>query len=266
MEYTAIFEGGGIKGLAYVGAICALEEEGFVCKKAAGTSIGAIFAGLLVAGYTGKEVTYLMQKLTFSQLLYQNKTKLKSIFQDKGLYSSFMIESYLDYLLMQKRVRYLSDLTYQQKELKVVSYDMTQKKSVVLPDALPVYGYFTSSFPLARMITYSMLFPGFFQPLKLGDSFLVDGGVSNNFPCHVFPYKEDELVIGFRILKKEYKGCPPTMHMISIDTKSIKTLDFKVTEAEKMKLFQAGYLATKQEIQRIKAKRLLQSSDKDVFI
>ena len=33
MNYTAIFQGGGLKSIAYVGAILALEEEGFICKK-----------------------------------------------------------------------------------------------------------------------------------------------------------------------------------------------------------------------------------------
>ena len=48
MYYTGIFQGGGLKSIAYIGAILALEEEGFICNKAAGVSAGAIFASLLL--------------------------------------------------------------------------------------------------------------------------------------------------------------------------------------------------------------------------
>ena len=60
MYYTGIFQGGGLKSIAYIGAILALEEEGFICNKAAGVSAGAIFASLLLAGYTGKELLEIM--------------------------------------------------------------------------------------------------------------------------------------------------------------------------------------------------------------
>lgn len=33
MEYIGIFQGGGMKGIAYIGALIALEENGFICKK-----------------------------------------------------------------------------------------------------------------------------------------------------------------------------------------------------------------------------------------
>ena len=48
MNYTAIFQGGGLKTIAYIGAIIALEEEGFKCIRAAGSSAGAIFAALIM--------------------------------------------------------------------------------------------------------------------------------------------------------------------------------------------------------------------------
>lgn len=75
MEYVGIFQGGGMKGLAYMGAICALEECGIKAKKVAGTSIGAVFASLLATGYTGKEITYLSKHIDFTKLLYKPNNK-----------------------------------------------------------------------------------------------------------------------------------------------------------------------------------------------
>ena len=51
----AVFEGGGVKGIALVGAVAVAEEKGYRWANLAGTSAGAIVASLLAAGYTGAE-------------------------------------------------------------------------------------------------------------------------------------------------------------------------------------------------------------------
>lgn len=58
-EYSsafAIFEGGGAKGIAHLGAIRALEEEGHALIGVAGTSAGAIVAALIAVGYRPKDI------------------------------------------------------------------------------------------------------------------------------------------------------------------------------------------------------------------
>jgi NTE family protein len=56
VEAYAIFEGGGAKGYAHVGALKAAEERGISFRKVAGTSAGAIVAALVAAGYTADEL------------------------------------------------------------------------------------------------------------------------------------------------------------------------------------------------------------------
>ena len=56
MKAYAIFEGGGAKGYAHIGAVQAAEERGFHFVGLAGTSVGALIAALLAAGYSGKEL------------------------------------------------------------------------------------------------------------------------------------------------------------------------------------------------------------------
>jgi predicted acylesterase/phospholipase RssA len=48
----AVFEGGGVKGIALVGATAVVEATGYRFANLAGTSAGAIVAALLGAGYT----------------------------------------------------------------------------------------------------------------------------------------------------------------------------------------------------------------------
>ena len=54
MQVFGIFEGGGAKGLAHVGAIAAAQELGVQFVGVAGASAGAIVASLIAVGYNAK--------------------------------------------------------------------------------------------------------------------------------------------------------------------------------------------------------------------
>ncbi len=55
MEYDLVFEGGGAKGLAFVGALTAFERRGHIPRRVIGTSAGSILAVLVAAGYNSAE-------------------------------------------------------------------------------------------------------------------------------------------------------------------------------------------------------------------
>src|SRR3989304_4440816 len=55
MEFDLVFEGGGAKGLAFVGALQALERHGHAARRVIGTSAGSITALLVAAGYNAGE-------------------------------------------------------------------------------------------------------------------------------------------------------------------------------------------------------------------
>lgn len=56
MDAFGIFEGGGAKGLAHVGALRAAEEQHVRFLGVAGTSAGAIVAALVAAGYKADDL------------------------------------------------------------------------------------------------------------------------------------------------------------------------------------------------------------------
>ena len=55
MEYDLVFEGGGAKGLAFVGALQAFERHGHHPRRLIGSSAGSITACLIAAGYNSQE-------------------------------------------------------------------------------------------------------------------------------------------------------------------------------------------------------------------
>ncbi len=56
MKYDLVFEGGGAKGMVFVGALQAFESLGHTPGRLLGTSAGAITAALLAAGYRSAEM------------------------------------------------------------------------------------------------------------------------------------------------------------------------------------------------------------------
>ncbi|MBW1820316.1 MAG: patatin-like phospholipase family protein [Deltaproteobacteria bacterium] len=66
-----IFEGGGVKGVAYAGAIKVLEEKGIMSSivRVGGTSAGAINAVLVGLGYTSAQTLEIMNKLNFKKFM-----------------------------------------------------------------------------------------------------------------------------------------------------------------------------------------------------
>jgi NTE family protein len=56
MKYDLVFEGGGAKGMVFVGAMQEFEKNGHTSNRLLGTSAGAITAALLAAGYTAQEM------------------------------------------------------------------------------------------------------------------------------------------------------------------------------------------------------------------
>lgn len=248
MEYTGIFQGGGVKGFAYIGAICALEENKIYCTKAAGTSIGAIFASLLMCGYTGKELAYLSKYINLEDLVDKQKQKITKCIKERGLYSTNRIEILLDELYKVKGYHYLSELNHNDESiLKVVASDITNRKKIIFPDDL--INYNINEIPIAKAVTMSISYPLFFKPLKLNNSTIIDGGIYDNFPTEII--NDQNPKIGFKILDNKIKN-NKLDYLIEIDTKKTKKLNFKISHNEKRELFESGYYKTLETIDKIK--------------
>ena len=59
MKFDMVFEGGGAKGMVFVGAMEAFEGARLTYDRLVGSSAGAITAALLAAGYSAAEICLL---------------------------------------------------------------------------------------------------------------------------------------------------------------------------------------------------------------
>ena len=65
-KYDAVFEGGGVKGVALIGALKRLEEEEIGFGRVAGTSAGAVTAALVSARYKAEEIRDILWNKNFN--------------------------------------------------------------------------------------------------------------------------------------------------------------------------------------------------------
>ncbi|SNZ10763.1 NTE family protein [Terribacillus aidingensis] len=193
MKIDGVFSGGGVKAFAFIGAVQAVEEENYVFENIAGTSAGAIVAGLLAAGYSGKEMEQLLQETDISKFTDPiNLTKYVpfanwlTLYFKMGLYKGNALERWLYEALAKKQIYTFHDV--KPRALKVIAADVTLGRLIVFPDDLAeTYGIDGDSFPVARAIRMSAGIPYIFMPSKLlyknkKRSLLLDGGLLSNFP------------------------------------------------------------------------------------
>lgn len=202
MKVDAVFEGGGIKGIGLIGAVCCLEDKGYGWHRYAGTSAGSIIASLLAVGYTGKELKDIMMDYDCKNYLDKYKIeslsffrKSTSLFKNKGIYSGNPIEDFVREFLEKKGKTKFKDVSVNGKsKLKIIASDITKKKMLILPDDISEYGINPMEFEIAKAVRMSIGIPLYFRPVKLSYnkeySFIVDGGILSNYPVWIFDVEE----------------------------------------------------------------------------
>ena len=198
MKVDAVFEGGGVRGIAIAGAVSWLEKQGYTWERLAGTSAGSIVAALLAAGYTGLEIEEILTRLDYRQ--FQDKTRLQSIpyvgaplglILQKAIHEGQFLETWIADLLHRKGVDTFADLTDEAGfRLKIIASDITGRRLLVLPDDLVHYGLEPERFSVAKAVRMSSSIPFYFKPVQLQyqgkRTFIVDGGILSNFPVWLF--------------------------------------------------------------------------------
>jgi NTE family protein len=193
MKVDLVLEGGGILGVAFIGAYQALEEKGYQVNEIAGSSAGSLMAALIQSGYTAKELIKIIEEVDLN--IFKTSTKLSkflypgkmvSLFKNKGIYTNHAIKPWLDNLLFQK-----GGLTFENNErLKIIASDITNRRVMVIPDCLPSYEIDPDQFSVSDAVLMSTAIPYYYVPLVLKKEnkqiYVVDGGLYSNFPVWLF--------------------------------------------------------------------------------
>ncbi len=215
-----VLSGGGAKGLAHIGVIRALEENGIPIDYIAGTSMGAVVGGLYAIGYTTHQMDSIFRTDDFqkwsegnidSDFLYYFKRGL----QNSGQFS-FKIGLQGDKPIPKLPTNIVPNHQMDLAFLKLFAgasaacnYDFNKLLIPYRAVASDVYNrkpYILSSGDLGSSIRASMTFPFYFKPISIDSVLLFDGGLYNNFPWDIM--KNDfnpDYIIGSQVSNNSQK-------------------------------------------------------------
>jgi NTE family protein len=213
-----VFEGGGVKGIAFVGALQAFEEAGLRWQNVAGTSAGAVASALIAAGYTAAELREIIEtRVEFRRMMDAGALgrvplvgQWLNLVVHEGFYRGDYFLSLMRTLLAEKMGKervtfadftlpkepfdseeaYLSRFKYR---LHVVASNITRNELMVLPQDVARLGLDPDDFEVALAVRMSISIPYFFMPVRIAEAanprskhWVVDGGLLSNFPIRYF--------------------------------------------------------------------------------
>ena len=169
-----VLSGGGIRGMAHIGLIKAMQERNIEANSVAGSSIGALIGAL-----------YANETSTDEMLQFFKETPLfKYSFFAFGKPGFIDTERYVPILKKHFRENSFSSL---KKSLYVVATDMQHGIERVFKDG-----------ELIRPLLASAALSPVFSPVVIDDVLYADGGIMNNFPKEYLD-KESDFIIGSNV-------------------------------------------------------------------
>jgi NTE family protein len=220
MRTNGVFEGGGVKAIGFVGAVCRMEEQGYKWNKLAGTSAGSIIASLLSAGYNGKELKDILYSLNFMDFTDNKNIKnmpyvnlLMRLMLNKGIFNGNAVEKFVEEALQKKgKIKFKDVSKNGESMLKIIASDTTQNEMLILPDDLKKYKIDPMEFPISKAVRMSIGIPFFFVPYILdsgnNSNYIVDGGITSNYPIWLFDTDNSPKLptFGFKFLEPKSSG------------------------------------------------------------
>lgn len=185
-----IFEGGGAKGIAYVGAMEVLKIEGILesIRRVGGTSAGSINATLFAAGFTPSQTRKILFDMDLNEFKDDSWGVLRDMKRLKNKYGWHKGDAFREWMgdLLKKKTG-SANITF--KGLKEHSgVDLYMYSTNISTGFAEVFS--TEHTPRTRVVDAvrrSMSIPLFFTAVRDDrDDVFVDGGVINNYPIKLF--------------------------------------------------------------------------------
>lgn len=202
MKIGLVLSGGGMRGVAHIGTIKALEEHGIFPTHLAGSSAGAIVGALYAYGYNWEDM------LTFFKGIQILDIKKYAINKPGFLDTEKFYSNFNAYLKN-------DDFSFLQKKLVITAANIVTGKLKTFDKG-----------QLIKPVLASAAFPGLFAPVKIDDSYYVDGGSLNNFPVELLTKKCD-LIIGVYVNGIDVIPFKELKHMHQVAERAFKLKSVK---------------------------------------
>jgi len=165
-----VLSGGGIRGVAHIGVIKALEEHGIYATHISGTSAGAVVGALYAGGVKWEDILEFFKVIPIfhAKKFARNKPGFLDTEKFYDEFKKFFPHDSFESL---------------PKELFITATDIIKGELKIFDKG-----------ELIKPVLASATFPGVFSPINIDGSFYVDGGVLNNFPIEPLKPSCDKII------------------------------------------------------------------------
>lgn len=210
MSLGIALAGGGLKGIAYIGALKALNEIGIKPDYLSATSSGSIFASFYAMGFTPEEMKPRAEKY-YKMLTNLDKRPIikagityatTGIAKIEGIMPGERISNLVEELAKEKGITNMKDIAINYAVCTVDTISTNEciflSKKCEKKDECVDYIYDT---PISTAVRASMSFPAIFTPCNYDKYNFIDGGTKDNLPVKILKNMgaDKTLAISFRI-------------------------------------------------------------------
>ena len=190
MKVGVSLAGGGIRGIAHVGVLKALEENNIKVAAIAGTSAGSIIATLYAMGYSPYYIYLLFKRYARDIINIRSKPIINGITNFirnnkigiAGLSDGNEFEKMYDELARKKGFRLIGDI---KMPLLVSAVEIGESKEYIFTNCASrknIKDNYITEIGIGRAVRASSSFPAIFCPCEYKNHIFMDGGVLNNLP------------------------------------------------------------------------------------
>ncbi len=244
-----VLSGGGAKGIAHIGVIRALEENGIPIDYITGTSMGAIIGSLYACGYTPDEMEALIKSKAFEYWssgrmapddvffceLPQSLPSIVSVNLNvdgpsTGVLPTSLINPLpMNFAFMDLYAAHTAQCNADFDNLFVpfrsVCSDVYHKHKIVCRDG-----------SLGDAVRASMSFPVVFTPIEMDSVLVYDGGIYDNFPVDVMHDEfHPDIIIGVDVSAPDKKPDPSDI-LQQIEDMIMQKSDYEVPPSEGVRI------------------------------
>ena len=193
-EFGIVFSGGGLQGIAHIGAVSALYELGLRPQYVSGTSSGSAMAALVAMGCTPDDMRAFADR--YWEVLADFRpvpivAQLASLKFNKrtdkdGLKDGAVISNIIRAAMDKKGIGGFADLPIHLSICTNDTYTTDECIFTTLDEGLTTdHIHYITGAPLELAVRASMTFPGIYTTCSYGQFNFIDGGSKDNLPVKV---------------------------------------------------------------------------------
>lgn len=234
-----VLSGGGAKGFAHIGALKIIDSLDIKIDYIAGTSMGAIVGSLYAAGYSGKQLDSIFENIHIDEIVNDNIPRSAKTFYERDNSEKYAVTLPFNGF----HIKLPSALSRGQNVYSLLTKLTLHVKSIQTFEDLPIPFFcmatnvetgeavLLDTGNLALAVRASGSIPSLFQPVRVGDKVLVDGGVVNNYPVDELRAKGMDIIIGVDV----QDGLATIEEMESAPDLLVQVNNFRTIDAMKQK-------------------------------